>query len=174
MEPARFLASPVRKHWAMSHAHTAERGEAVSARHHLPVCLLDDDPAMLALVTEYLERMGFPVFATSDPYAALDRVRTQECRVVVSDLKMPEMDGLQFLEKAQEINPEVSVILLTGFYSVDSAIDAIKRGAYDYLRRQHIQRVLEMCRGNRVRAAEMLGIGRTSLYRFLKRENSAA
>ena len=108
------------------------------------------------------------------------------------------------------------VILMSAFYSVDSAIEAIKHGAYDYLckpldyprltralddlaehlqhtrrtaatpgqdwqplplsemRRIHIHRVLETCHGNRVRAARMLGIGRTSLYRFLKSADKQA
>jgi DNA-binding NtrC family response regulator len=117
----------------MERTEIAERSEASPARKNLPVCILDDDEGLLALFREYVERMGFPVFATADPHEALEQVRGNECRVVVSDLKMPAMDGLEFLKKAQAINPDVDVILVTGHYSVDTAIDAIRRGAYDYL-----------------------------------------
>jgi DNA-binding NtrC family response regulator len=117
----------------MERVEVAERSAASPARKALPVCILDDDEALLALFREYVEQMGFPVTATTDPHEALERVRANECRVVISDLKMPVMDGLEFLEKAQAINPDVDVILVTGHYSVETAIDAIRRGAYDYL-----------------------------------------
>jgi DNA-binding NtrC family response regulator len=116
-------------------------------RNGFPVCLLDDDEAMLALLAEYLEPLGYPVFATGEPVAALERVRAGECRAVISDVKMPGMDGLEFLEKAQQINPEIHVVLLTGYYSVDAAIAAIKRGACDYLckpvDRERLQKTLD-------------------------------
>ena len=60
-------------------------------------------------------------------------MRSASCRVVVADLKMPDTDGLAFLEKALQSDPGMCVILVTGFYAVDSAIEAIKHGAYDYL-----------------------------------------
>jgi DNA-binding NtrC family response regulator len=58
-------------------------------------------------------------------------VRLGRCRVVIVDFKMPGMDGLEFLEKALQWDPGMYVILATGFYSVDSAIEAVKHGAYD-------------------------------------------
>jgi DNA-binding NtrC family response regulator len=135
----------------MERARIAERPEASPKQRQMPVCILDDDAGLLALYTEYIERMGFPVTATSNPHEALDRVRAQECRVVISDLKMPEMDGLEFLERAQAANPDVDVILVTGFYSVETAIDAIRRGAYDYmckpLDRARLEKTLEELAG---------------------------
>jgi DNA-binding NtrC family response regulator len=117
----------------MPASRTASSDDVRSAREQLGVCVVDDDAAMLSLLSEYLEGMGFPVVATSEPHAALEQVRAQRCRVVISDLRMPGMDGMELLDRVQEIRPDVSVILLTGHYSVDSAIEAIKRGAYDYL-----------------------------------------
>jgi len=112
----------------------AERPEVtVAARKNLPICVLDDELDQVELSTEHLEKAGFPVIGTTHPQEALQRIRLGGCRVVVADFKMPEMDGLTFLEKALQYDPGIYVILATGYYSVDSAIEAIKHGAYDYL-----------------------------------------
>ncbi|HEY4739919.1 MAG TPA: sigma-54 dependent transcriptional regulator [Candidatus Acidoferrales bacterium] len=104
-----------------------------SARKYLSVCILDDDPAFLELTTERLQAAGFDVTGTSDPAQALNMISNGRCRAVLTDVMMPAMDGFEFLEKALELDPGVYVILVTGLYSMDSAIDAIKRGAYDYV-----------------------------------------
>jgi DNA-binding NtrC family response regulator len=106
---------------------------ASMARKNLPLCILDDEPDQVELTTLGLEKMGFSVFGTNDPQEALQKIRLGSCRVVLADLKMPGMDGFAFLEKALQYDPGVYVILVTGHYSVDSAIEAVKRGAYDFL-----------------------------------------
>src|SRR5271154_6248190 len=109
-----------------------ERPKIEHFRGTLPICVLDDEIDLVELTTTHLERAGFPVFGTTSPAEALQRVRAGGCRVVVADFKMPGMDGLAFLEKALQSDPGMYVILVTGFYSVDSAIEAIKHGAFDY------------------------------------------
>jgi DNA-binding NtrC family response regulator len=104
-----------------------------TVRKCLSICILDDDPDLVAITTEMLKRVGFDTVGTGDPQEALEAVRTGRCRAVLSDIQMPKMDGFQFLERALQETPSVHVILVTGHYSLDSAIEAIKRGAYDYL-----------------------------------------
>ena len=70
---------------------------------------------------------------TTSAQEPLQKVRSASCRLVVAALKMPGMDGLAFLEKALQCDPGMWVILVTGFYTADSAIAAIKHAAYDYL-----------------------------------------
>jgi len=110
-----------------------ESDTAITARKSLPVCVVDDDADQVELTVGRLEKAGFPVTGTTDPQEALQRVRMGACRVVLADLKMPAMDGLTFLDKTLEYDPGTYVILITGYYSVDSAIEAIRRGAYDFL-----------------------------------------
>ena len=113
---------------------TTTKDPSVSVpRETLTVCILDDEPSVLDMVQATVEGLGYATVATTDPHEALEHVRAGRCRVVLSDLKMPAMDGLTFLEASLERDPGVHVILMTGFYSVDSAIEAIKRGAYDYM-----------------------------------------
>ena len=97
------------------------------------VYALDDDADLVEITAEMLKRAGFDSTCTTDPQEALEAVRTGRCQAVISDIQMPAIDGFQFLEKALELDPSVHVILVTGHYSIDSAIEAIKRGAYDYL-----------------------------------------
>ena len=110
-----------------------ERPVAGTARKNLTVCVLDDDSNQVELTTERLEKAGFSAVGTTNPEEALQKVRLGGCKVVLVDFKMPGMDGFAFLEKVLQFDPGVYVILITGYYSVDSAIEAIRRGAYDYL-----------------------------------------
>jgi DNA-binding NtrC family response regulator len=110
-----------------------EKPAAGTARKNLPVCVLDDDPSQVELTTELLANAGFPVTGTTNPEEALQKVRLGGCRVILADFKMPQMNGLTFLEKTLRYDPGMYVILITECYSVDSAIEAIKHGAYDYL-----------------------------------------
>ncbi|MFY9531529.1 MAG: response regulator [Candidatus Acidiferrales bacterium] len=110
-----------------------EKTVASLSRSNLTVCVLDDEPDQVELVTTRLAKAGFTVEGTTDPNEALEKVRVGSCRVVLADIKMPGTDGLALLEKAQRIDPGIYIIFVTGFYSVDSAIEAVKQGAYDYL-----------------------------------------
>jgi DNA-binding NtrC family response regulator len=112
---------------------TAEKQPArVTADEALNVCILDDDSSTVEMLQDMLTHLGLAPSGTSDPQEALEQI-SRGVRVILCDIKMPTMDGLTFLEKALQRDPGVYVILMTGFYSIESAIGAIKRGAYDYL-----------------------------------------
>jgi DNA-binding NtrC family response regulator len=112
-----------------------EHAAIAVSRKNVTVCVLDDDPQQLELSAGLLERSGFPVVAATSPQETLQRIRLGGFRVVVADLKRPSMDGLIFLEKSLQCDPGMYVILVAESYSVDSTIEAINRGAYDYLRK---------------------------------------
>ncbi len=105
----------------------------LSQKETLTVCVLDDEVAMIEMLQDQVERLGYVCLATTDPGEALELVQRGRCRVVLVDMKMPAMTGLEFMGKVLATDPGAHVILVTGHYSLEAAIEAIKRGAYDYL-----------------------------------------
>lgn len=94
---------------------------------------IDDNPGSLELLTSGLSQSGLEILTTTDPIQGLDLVATRHPHIVITDLMMPGMSGLEVLDRVMEINPSTEVILMTAHYSSETAVEAIKRGASDYL-----------------------------------------
>ncbi len=100
------------------------------------VMIVDDEPDMLSMLRLILEkRCACNVVAASSGLAALELLG--ECRpdLVISDIKMPDLDGLQLLSKIQSYDQTISVVLMTGYGTIDMAVQALKDGAYDFLQK---------------------------------------
>ncbi|HVO19682.1 MAG TPA: sigma-54 dependent transcriptional regulator [Anaeromyxobacter sp.] len=97
------------------------------------ILVVDDDPASRDLLRRVLATEGHQVVTAGDGREALAEMGRQPAELVVSDIRMPELDGVQLLERLREAAPEVPVILVTAFGDVEGAVDAIRRGAFDYL-----------------------------------------
>lgn len=97
------------------------------------ILVVDDDADMRAWVKEDLENEGFTVVTAQGGREGVERVRRGGIELVVSDVKMPDLDGLDLLREIREITPTPFVIIVTGFGSIDTAIRAVKLGANDYI-----------------------------------------
>ncbi len=99
------------------------------------VLLVDDEPNILKTVTIGLESAGFSVTAFHSPLEAVEALRERSFDMAFIDLKMQPIDGMQVLQEARKLSPETTVVLMTAHGTIDSAVDAIKKGAFDYLQK---------------------------------------
>jgi len=97
------------------------------------VLVLDDERNIVTVLKAILEKRGFEVEGFTDPREALNALRARAFDAAVTDLYMPEIDGMAFLEEVKRLYPGLPVVIITAFGTVDSAVDAIKRGAFDYV-----------------------------------------
>jgi len=102
---------------------------------NLDILFVDDDRQILDLVRSYLLRQGLEVTTRDDGLKALETLKRKSFDIVFSDLIMPEIDGLALLKAIKQLSPETEVIIVTGYASVESAIEALKLGGYDYLQK---------------------------------------
>src|SRR5277367_617512 len=116
----------------VAHAYT-KTVELTATKTSLTPCILDDDHSQLDLLSAAMEDMGYDAVTTSDPEEALGLVRSGRCRLVLADVNMPGMNGYEFLDRALRSDPGIHVIVMTGEYTLESALDAIRRGATDFL-----------------------------------------
>src|SRR5271155_4849714 len=118
--------------FCVAHAYS-KAVQLATPRTALTPCILDDDHAQLDLLSAVMEEMGYEAVTTSDPEEALSLVRTGRSRLVLADVNMPGMGGYEFLDRALRSDPGIHVIVMTGEYTLESALDAIRRGATDFL-----------------------------------------
>jgi len=95
--------------------------------------IVDDEPLVRSSLSELLTLSGYTVSTAGNGKEALELLRDYTADIIITDIKMPEMDGIQLLNQVKKRHPEVPVILITGYGSIDSAVEAMKQGAYDYI-----------------------------------------
>lgn len=97
------------------------------------VVIIDDEPITLKRLRRILEKEGCRISAFSTPHRALQHIENTPCDLVVSDIQMPGMSGLELMSKVRSRFPEIEFILITGYASFDGAVEATKEGAFYYL-----------------------------------------
>jgi two-component system, NtrC family, nitrogen regulation response regulator NtrX len=97
------------------------------------ILIIDDEKAIRKTLTEILSYEGYKIDEASDGEEGLKRFSEKAYDIVLCDIKMPKVDGIEFLEKAKEINGDVPIIMISGHGNIDTAVEAVKKGAYDYI-----------------------------------------
>jgi DNA-binding NtrC family response regulator len=97
------------------------------------ILVVDDEEIVRESLGGWLEKDGYKVEVQPDGPSALARIKAERWSIMIVDLKMPGMDGLQVLEEAKKLQPELAVVIMTAYATVDTAVAAMKAGAYDYL-----------------------------------------
>ena len=97
------------------------------------IVIIDDETITLKQLRRILEKEAYQVSAFSNPQRALLHIEQTPCQLVISDVKMPTMDGMELMTRVKARFPDTEVILITGYASFDDAVDATKEGAFYYL-----------------------------------------
>ena len=97
------------------------------------VLVIDDEPIVCERIKSSLEKYGLDIETISESQKAIKRIVEKKFHIVVTDLKMKGLDGIEILKLAKELNPETQVIIITGFATVEKAREALKIGAYDFI-----------------------------------------
>ncbi|MGH9733275.1 MAG: sigma-54-dependent transcriptional regulator [Candidatus Acidiferrales bacterium] len=112
-----------------------------------PVLLVEDKAELRAMLRKALERAGYTVDEAPDGNSAIDKVRSRRYQVVLTDLKLPGSSGLDVLNEARRVEPNLPVILVTAYGSVEEAVRAMKEGAFDFIQKpvdlDHLRLLLE-------------------------------
>lgn len=119
------------------------------------IIILDDEESLIKWLSYALEQKGYHVFATTEPKTALQTLREERFDIVISDIRMPEIDGFAFLKKVRKIYPNIPVIFITAYGSMESAINALRDKASDYILKPFgIDELLVRIRANTIKPQE--------------------
>jgi DNA-binding NtrC family response regulator len=142
--------------------HQASRPPATSAETNVKIVIIDDNEGSLELLSTALAREGLQIITAQDPEDGLDTIFREHPDIVLTDLVMPGLTGLEVLDRVVEFDPAIDVILMTAHYTSESAVEAIRKGASDYLNkpvslsalRERISKLIEDAR-RRQRAMDL-------------------
>lgn len=96
------------------------------------ILIVDDEEEILAMLRRNLELEEFEVVVSNNPYDALDLMKNHLFNIILTDIKMPGMSGVELLQEIKRINPLANVIVMTGYSSMSNVVDCLGSGAVDY------------------------------------------
>ena len=132
--------------------------------------IIDDDQVMLQTIPDMLELLDFNSVAYSDPLQGLSYIETEKPELILCDLSMPQMSGLDVLQKSKELHPDSTFIVMTGFASIESAVNAMRLGASDYIQKpftmDHLRLVLKRAMEERKLRQENLKLKEELITRY--------
>ena len=97
------------------------------------ILIVDDEKNYLTILSAVLEEEGFEVLTALSGQEALEIYKTSDLDLVVTDMKMPEMDGIALLENIKQLDPDLPVMMMTAHGTIDKAVEAMQKGAYNYI-----------------------------------------
>ena len=97
------------------------------------ILVIDDEISIVEVLKALLKREGYSVKAAGNADEALDALRKEKFDLMISDIRMEPIDGLELLRRAREIQPHLAVIMMTAYGTVETAVEAMKKGAFDYV-----------------------------------------
>jgi len=97
------------------------------------ILVVDDEPLIRELLKEILSREGYEVILSEDASSALKKIKEQCFELVITDVRMPRINGIDLLEKIKNVSPSTLVVVMTAYGSIENAVEAMKKGAYDYI-----------------------------------------
>jgi two-component system nitrogen regulation response regulator NtrX len=129
------------------------------------VLIIDDESSIRKVLAELLKYEGYTTEEALEGEEGLKKFSQKSFDVVLCDIKMPKMDGIEFLEKALQLNPDIPIIIISGMGNIEKAVEAVKKGAYDYISKPpDLNRILITIRN----AAEKKNL--VSVNKILKRK----
>ncbi|MBI2419049.1 MAG: sigma-54-dependent Fis family transcriptional regulator [Ignavibacteriales bacterium] len=99
----------------------------------LHICLVEDEEILRESLKDDLFDFGYVVYDFENPLTALEYCTNNDCDIIISDIRLPGMSGIDLLAQVKKVKPEIFVIIMTAFGSVQTAVDAMRKGAYDYI-----------------------------------------
>ncbi|MBI5809653.1 MAG: response regulator [Deltaproteobacteria bacterium] len=123
----------------------------------LRIMLVDDDETVREALTELLGRNGWEVCPFNSAENAIEAMASSRYDIIVTDINMPGINGMDFMQKAKEAAPDMPIVMITGYPSIDVAVDAIRRGASDFLTKPFKLEELEIVIRKAVGEAKLLG-----------------
>ena len=99
------------------------------------ILIIDDEKAIRKTLSEILSFEGYKIDEAVDGEEGLKKFKEKTYDVVLSDIKMPKIDGIDFLQKALDANPDVPIIMISGHGNIETAVEAVKKGAYDFIQK---------------------------------------
>lgn len=97
------------------------------------ILIIDDEKSIRKTLSEILSFEGYKIEEAADGEEGLKRFSEKNVDLVLCDIKMPKLDGIEFLERAKEINPDIPIIMISGHGNIDTAVEAVKKGAFDFI-----------------------------------------